>query len=503
MADTTPSFISVNDPGQRAVIAAIAAVIHTKGVKAFIAGGFIRDTLLKLPVCDLDVAVSGDTASLITDLADKLGSACFALDEGAGMFRITLPAGGAFSQVDIGDAWGTMEEDLARRDFTIDALACPLENFDIATGELPVIDPRGGMRDLEKRLIRAVSPDVFQKDPARLLRAVRLAAELRFTIEPATEVAITADAESVANVAGERTREELVRLLSLPSTGAVFEYLDRLSLLTRIFPELEPSRGVDQPKEHTWDVLGHQLKTVSSLDWVLRRGDWSYAMPEAKSIIPWDASTAAYFESPLNGGTTRLALTRLAALIHDIAKPETKVLAPNGRVRFYGHAGRGAVTAQEMLKRLRFSQKETKFVAAMVESHMRPNQMGPEAILPTPKAVYRYLRDTGEAAVATLYLSLADHLAARGPTLSLDNFREHVTIVNYVLAERGRQLEKSRTPRLLTGTDLQSRLGLRPGPEMGTILTAAGEAQATGEISTPEEAIEFARRLIERGANGS
>jgi poly(A) polymerase len=129
--------------------------------------------------------------------------------------------------------------------------------------------------------------------------------------------------------------------------------------------------------------------------------------------------------------------------------------------------------------------------------------LGPEAIKPTPKAVYRFLRDAGDAAVATLYLSLADHLAARGPTLMLDNFREHVTIVTYVLAERGRQLEKA-PKRLVDGDDLQSRFGMKPGPEMGKILEAIAEAQATGEITTEEEGLQLAARIIggQRADNG-
>ncbi len=484
--------MTIGDPGQREIIQAAAAVAASQKLSAYIVGGFLRDSLLGRPVHDLDLAVEGDARLFAEALSEMLRAPMFALHVEAGMYRLTLQ-GQAFDQIDVSTTAGTLAEDLGRRDFTVDALA--VDALGAADSRRVIIDLAGGLGDLENKVLRAIAPDVFQKDPARLLRGVRLAAELGFTVEPATERLIIENAHLTASVAGERTREELVRLLSLPSAGATVEYLDRLRLLTRVFPELEPSRGVDQPNEHTWDVLGHQLKTVSSLDWVLRRGDWPYGMAEAQRIIPWDSATAAYFEASVNGGASRLALARLAALIHDIAKPETKTLAPSGRVRFYGHPSRGAETAAEMLKRLRFSQKEIKFIAAMVEAHMRPNQLGPEAIMPTPKAVYRFLRDTGDAAVATLYLSLADHLAARGPTLVLDNFREHVTIVTYVLSERGRQLEMA-PKRLIDGHELESRFGLKPGPEMGNILEAVTEAQATGEIATKEEAFDLAERLL-------
>ena len=495
MTNLTHQLLIINDPGQLELIRVVSRVAASQNVTVAIVGGFIRDSLLGCPARDLDLAVKGDAKLFAGELAAQLGATVFALDPDAGMYRLTLQDR-VFDQIDVGAYAGTLTDDLLRRDFTADALAVPVNTAKLANNQLTVLDPTGGLGDLAKRELRAVAPGVFESDPARLLRSIRLAAESGFKIVPATEQLIAENAHLASEVAGERTREDLVKLFSLPSAGTVIEYLDRLGLLTAIFPELEPSRGVDQPIEHNWDVLGHQIRTVAALDWVLRRGDWLYAPAEAQAIIPFDDDVAAYFAASINGGASRLALTRLGALIHDIAKPETKTLAPSGRVRFYGHADRGAETAAGMLTRLRFSQKEIKFVTAMIEAHMRPTQMSPDSSGPTPKAVYRFLRDTGEAATATLYLSLADHLAARGPTLVLDNFREHVTIVAYVLAERTRQREK--TPkRLIDGNELQLRFNLKPGPDMGRILETVAEAQATGEVNNKEEALALTRRLIE------
>ncbi|AKG54279.1 tRNA nucleotidyltransferase [Dehalogenimonas sp. WBC-2] len=497
MSDISLPAIIVTDPNQRVVLATIAAAAKLSQVKAFIVGGFIRDNLLGRHVCDLDIVVSGDPQNMILVLKNQFNGTSFALDNAAGMFRLTLPSGSAFSQIDITTATGTLEEDLWRRDFSINTMACSLSNFDITTGRCSIIDPTGGLNDLRTKNIRSVTIDVFLEDPARLLRGVRLAAELGFTIEPATEAAITSQAGLVATVAGERTREELVRLLSLKASGATIEYLDKLSLLTYIFPELEPSRGVKQPLEHAWDVLNHQLKTVISLDWVLRRGQWPYATNSTRQLIPWNQTQEEYFSSSIGSGASRLALTRLAAILHDIAKPETRILTESGRIRFFGHAQKGALVVERILERLRFSKREISFVSAIVKAHLRPVQMGPDTTLPTPRAVYRYLRDTGDAAVATLYLSLADHLAARGPSLELDNFREHVTIVDYILKELGRQLKGAGKPRLLNGNELQSYFGLKPGPEMGEILAAVEEAQTTGEINTRNEAIEYVHEILQ------
>lgn len=492
MTECCQRVLPVCDPGRRGIIEAAAATASALGMPAYVVGGYLRDTLLGRTANDLDLVVKGDAGQMAAALAAALGMEFFALDAAAGMYRIPLRQA-TFGEIDISAAAGTIQDDLARRDFTVDALAAAIP-FPLPE-QLALTDPSGGLADLEQKTLRACSTGVFIDDPARLLRCVRLAAELDFAIEPGTERLITAAAPLAANVAGERTREDLVKLLSLPSSGQALEYLDHLGLLAALFPELEPCRGVEQPPEHAWDVLGHQLKTVSALDWVLRRGLWPHAGAEAYQLIPWDSGSEAYFVGKIGGGATRLALTRLAALIHDVAKPETRALAANGRLRFYGHARKGAEKAETIMRRLRFSQRETSFVTAIVEAHLRPTQLGPEAIPPTPRAVYRFLRDTGDAAVATLYLSLADHLAARGPALDLDNFRQHVTIVGYVLAERGRQLAKP-VGRLVDGNELQARFGMKPGPAMGRILEGVAEAQATGEIATKAEALTLAERLM-------
>jgi poly(A) polymerase len=483
---------------QRAVIAAVAETAVSLNIPAAVVGGFLRDTMLGRSSVDLDVAVFGDAGSMTHRLTETLNGNSFALSLDSGMYRVTLPPGSAFDQIDLGTAAGTLEADLGRRDFTANALGARLTDFSADSGRLTVTDTTGGIADIKHRCLRAVAPDVFRRDPARLLRGVRLAAELGFTIEPQTADLLRADAGLAAGVPGERTREELLRLLALPGAGASVAQMDHLGLLTVIFPELTPSRGVEQPKEHAWDVFNHQLQTIYALDWIMGQGDWPHAAAFVRDLIPMPPEVTDYFNGPTSRGPGRLALTRLAALLHDVAKPETKILTDSGRIRFFGHAQKGAEVVRQILERLRFSHRETLLVTAMVRAHLRPVQMGPERVLPTPRAVFRYLRDTGEGSVGTLYLSLADHLAARGPALELDNFREHVTIVSYILAELERQAVKSRETPLITGHELQQRFGLKPGPAIGRVLAATREAQATGEIHTPAEAAEFVREFINR-----
>jgi poly(A) polymerase len=291
-------------------------------------------------------------------------------------------------------------------------------------------------------------------------------------------------------VAGERVREELLRLLNLPRGGQHLKYLEDLGLLDSLFPELVQTKGVTQPKEHRWDVFEHSLRTVQAVDFLLREGDWEYAGEEALEAVPWSEALAQHFSSEVGHGSTRKALLRLAALLHDIAKPQTKTIEENGRTRFLGHAAEGATAVADIMERFRFSTKEIKLVEIMVKSHLRPTQMSHEG-LPTSRAIYRYFRDTGEAGIDILFLSLADHLATRGEDLELGGWREHAEVVSYVLARHAEE-EKLTVPlKLLDGHDLINIFGLIPGPRFAEILEAIREAQATGEVTTRGEALKY------------
>jgi very-short-patch-repair endonuclease len=188
-------------------------------------------------------------------------------------------------------------------------------------------------------------------------------------------------------------------------------------------------------------------------------------------------------------------LLKLAGLLHDVAKPETKALDPTGRTRFLGHPELGAGKATRICERLRFGNKETRFVSLLVEEHLRPTQLansGP----PSARALYRFFRDLGDAAPALLTLTLADGAAAAGPRLTRERWQRHVAFMAYVLEHGQSRLDAaSKQPRLITGNDLIEALGMAPGPELGRVLAAVQEAIGAGEVGTREEAIEYARGM--------
>jgi poly(A) polymerase len=191
---------------------------------------------------------------------------------------------------------------------------------------------------------------------------------------------------------------------------------------------------------------------------------------------------------------SRAALLKLGGLLHDVGKPATRSTDETGRMRFFGHQHVGADIAAAALRRLRFSSREVAMVRAMVAAHLRPVQMAQQGP-PTRRAIYRFFRDTGEAGIETLFLSLADHLATVGPRLNEAGWRRHVALTSYILEKRLREADVVAPPKLLKGEEVMAALGLPPGPLVGQLLEAVREAQAAGEISTREEALALARRL--------
>jgi poly(A) polymerase len=471
----------------------VLATLATAAPAAWLVGGAVRDLLTNRQPVDLDVVTPDDAHAAAERLGRAFSGSMFALDEERGHYRVTLPPTGPVREIDISSA-GDIVADLKRRDFTVDAMAAPLQSDG---GLADLIDPTNGTRDLAAGTLRMVSEAALREDPLRLLRAARLAHELDLEIEPETALAVRENAYLVNQPAPERRRDELVRMLATPNAARAIRLLDSLTLLQELLPEITAARGVGQPSEHHyWDVFDHSVEALAALDEMLSRDP------------PPDRWLARTFRDVLSGfgldgylaesvgGTDRFVLLKLAALLHDIAKPETKTEDPDGRVRFLGHPERGAETAARICRRLRFGTRETQFVALLVEEHLRPTQLS-QGDLPSKRALYRYFRDLGDAAPACLFLSLADAAAARGPRLQPDRWAGHVAYVAWIL-EQGAHTEDTvaKQQRLIDGSTLMAELDLDPGPVIGRLLDAIDEARALDEVQTPVEALDLARRLI-------
>jgi poly(A) polymerase len=324
---------------------------------------------------------------------------------------------------------------------------------------------------------------------------VRLAAELDFTIEPNTEFLILRYSQAISEISGERVREELLRLLTLPRAAYYLRYLDKLGLLLALIPELAESKGVEQPTVHFWDVFEHSLQTVAAVEFLFRESDWEYSNDDMLSTAPWSKVIERHLSQEVSSGSNHKVLLKLAGLFHDIAKPMTKSIDDTGRARFLGHTKQGAAMTANILERLRFSNREIRLVESLVYHHLRPVQMANDE-LPTQRAIYRYFRDTGEVGVDILLLALADYLASRGPLASMEDWKKHCQLINYILAEHDRQQAKILPMKLIDGHDIMDTFDLAPGSLIGKLLAMVNEAHASGELSTREEALALVRREL-------
>jgi len=483
---------------------------------SFVVGGFIRDSFAGKIARDVDIVVQGDPFAVAQEVARGLGGSFVPLDQKHCIARVVLtsrPEGESDASasrpeslvLDFARYEGSIEDDLARRDFTIDAVAVPTRVIAArlsGTGQVTggaddsTIDPLKGLVDLAEGRLRACGANVFVDDPGRLLRAVRLARELGLTIEPVTESRIQKYAHLISEVAAERTREELLKILSMPNADAGIRDLDRLGLLAGIFPELDTCRDVEQPTCHFWDVLEHSIQTVGTFEFVTGESDWRHGNDEMLESVPHEPAHDAYLSAQVSAEASRATLTKLACLLHDIAKPRTKSLDESGRARFLGHSQEGASMVTDILQRLRFSTQETAYVATLVDHHLRPSQMSVEGT-PSRRAVYRFFRDASTASIGVLYLAMADYLACRGPLFTMGEWKNVCRLINSILEEHKRQ-EATVTPsRIIDGRELMRVLGMPPGPAVGILLESIREAQAAGLVDSRDDALKLARRTVE------
>ena len=509
-----------------ATLAKISHLLAIKKKQGYIVGGFVRDWLLKRKTNDIDIAVSGNAITIAQEVAEEIGGKFVLLDDVNNIARVVViedeqlgrtsqnqELRGAEWHFDFSPFTGDIESDLARRDFTINAMALELSQFVTASkatkmssrksasfltakqSPLKLIDPFSGKEDLRDKIVRGVSEQIFEADAARLLRAVRLAVELDFTIEPNTESLIRRYSQAITEVPGERVREELLRFFTLPQAAYNLRYLDKLGLLLALIPELGESKGVEQPTAHFWDVFEHSLQTVAAIEFLIRESDWKYSNDDMLSTAPWSDVIERHLSQEVSSGSNHKVLLKLAGLFHDIAKPMTKSIDDTGRARFLGHTKQGAAMTASILERLRFSNREIRLVESLVYHHLRPVQLAHEG-LPTQRAIYRYFRDTEEAGIDILVLALADYLASRGPLTSMKEWKNHCQLIKYILSEHEKQQAKILPVKLIDGHDIINNFDLSPGPLIGKLLDMVNEAHASGELSNREEALALVRREL-------
>ncbi len=376
---------------------------------------------------------------------------------------------------------GSLRADLELRDFTVNAIAEPIE------GGAP-IDPLGGLQDLAARRLRMAGKGAFIDDPLRVLRLVRMAVELELEPEAQTSQAARAQTGELRGVSAERVFVELRRTIASPHARRGIELLGELGATAVVLPELEELRGIEQSRFHHLDVYGHTLEVLDRT--IELQADPSPTLGEehAEEIL-------ALLNEPLADGMTRGEALRWGALLHDAAKPLTKAVRPeDGRVTFIGHDARGAELARTVLGRLRTSERLRAHVAALVRNHLRLGFLVHEPQPLALRAVYTYLRACEPVGVDVTLLSVADRLATQGGSAqrAID---AHMRVAHAMLTDALRWRAEGPPKPLWRGDELARELGISVGPRVGELLEELTKAQYAGELLTREQALTYARTL--------
>ena len=426
---------------------AIVERLRAEGYDAYFAGGCVRDLLLQHVPADFDVATSAHPDAVL-----KLFPRTFAVGAHFGVILVveeldgheivtevaTFRSDGAYSDGRRPESVRfseSAEEDVVRRDFTINGML-----YDPQTST--VLDFVGGRADLQSKIIRAIGDPArrLDEDKLRMLRAVRFAARFDFEIEAGTEAAIKRCSAQIHRISSERVRDELTRMLTEGRARRAFELLDRTGLLREVLPEIDRLHGVEQPPEF------HPEGDV-----------WTHTMMLLEQLPAGASPTLAW-----------------GALLHDVGKPATFQPGP-GRIRFNGHVEVGVRIAEDISRRLRFSNDQSAQIASLVENHMRFGDVE-RMKTSTLKRFFR-LNQFPEH----LALHKMDCLASHGG-LELYNFAnsKYEAMPN----------EEVRPALLLTGRDL-IEAGYKPGPEFKRLLALAEDAQLEGRVHTKEEALKL------------
>ncbi|MGC2160462.1 MAG: CCA tRNA nucleotidyltransferase [Silvibacterium sp.] len=430
----------------------IVARLRAEGYDAYFAGGCVRDLLLQQTPADFDVATSAHPDAVL-----KMFPRTFAVGAHFGVILVadeldgheivtevaTFRSDGAYSDGRRPESVRfseSAEEDVVRRDFTINGML--LDPLAAGPQTDAVLDFVGGRADLSGKLIRAIGDPAqrFDEDKLRMLRAVRFAARFNFELEARTEAAIKRCAAQIHQVSCERIRDELTHMLTEGRARRAFELLDRTGLLKEVLPEIDRLHGVEQPPEFhpEGDVWTHTMMLLEQLP------------AAASATLAW------------------------GALLHDVGKPATFQPGP-GRIRFNGHVEVGVRIAEDVGRRLRFSNDESAQVAALVENHMR---FGDVERMKT-STLKRFFRLN----------NFPEHLALH----KMDCLASHGGLELYSFAKskyEAMPMEEVRPALLVTGRDL-IEAGYKPGPEFKRLLALAEDAQLEGRIHTKAEALKL------------
>jgi putative nucleotidyltransferase with HDIG domain len=482
----------------------IASLIPEKH-NVYLVGGAVRDLLFNRKILDWDFVTDHDARPIARTLANQMGGAYYVLDEERKTARVILEQGTGKIVMDFATLRAdSIEGDLWERDFTVNAIA-----IDIRSRQ-HLIDPTGGQKDLTNKIIRCCRPESFSNDPARVLRALRLAIHHGLRIEKETLRYLKQAVPLLPQVSVERQRDELFKMFESGTSRTAVELMDNTGILNVILPELRGLKGCKQSPPHVWDVWFHTLAVLNQLDILLdvltqKEENRHFS---AESLLPalsishlgkYRSKLAEHFITPITANRSRRALLSFAALLHDIGKSVTQSVENDGRIRFFEHETQGANMAAQIGEKWMLSRDEAQYLEKMTALHMRIHWLANNETLPDKRVIHRFFRDAGSEGIDICILSLADLLATQGTQLPVEVWNKELQICALMLDAWYEQKDKIVTPeKLLSGKDIMEILGLAPGAMVGNAISALKEAQAVGEVLTFEAAVNYIKQWYQR-----
>lgn len=437
-------------------------------VEAFLVGGCVRDSYLGNSINDIDLVISKRAENIARSFAEITASSLVVFDELRRIYRVITDE----NIFDISLMAGNrIEEDLGRRDFTINAMAINLTEY--LAGNEEIIDPFQGRMDMDKGILRIVSNDAFAEDPLRIWRAIRFSSQFNLKIDQETENTIQSHISSSNKPAMERIRVELIILFKLPETYKYIEYMEeKYGLLSQLYPEFAKMAKTGQNRYHGEDAWSHSLLVLKNIEKVLSLEYQQELLPEGLEPVAVD----------------RDYQLKLAALLHDLGKLRSRQVV-DGRVHYYGHERKSQEMAREFLEKLKFSNNEVRVITGIVKNHMRPLLLHLAKNL-TDKGRYRFIEATEPYTLEVLIHSMADVISTR----QANNREEEILpFKNFVknLLKLYRQYKANTDNLFLSGKEIMEFLKIQPGPRVGKVLAKLLEAQTCGYVNSKEEALQL------------
>jgi poly(A) polymerase len=472
------------------VLVALVSLVQERSSPCYITGGTIRDWLVQYHSKDLDLTIEHDAFGWAAALGRRLGGTFVPMDEDEDVARVVWQ-GIYIDFSSFREGAKSIDEDLLKRDFTFNSMAIPYPSEIPASWDTvappEIIDPAGGQKDLQNKIIRCDSAAVFVSDPLRLLRAYRFMATFGFSIEPHTKVKIREHIHLLYLVAEERIAHELDSILGAPASINTVEAMHENGVLEELLPEMYSGVGVVQPASHHLDVFEHGMATLRQMENVQK---------EPENYFPGHGDALReYLDKP-----RRKILLKWAALFHDLGKPHTHNIREDrgGRITFYNHDKEGARIFDIIADRLKWSRNDRNFVSQFISAHMWPfhlNNARKKTGL-TPKAYLRLIKAVQEEFHGLFILAMADSLAGRGTGKPPNMEVEIAGLYHEVDTMYRLTIKPALANRLITGNDLRDVFGLEPGPEFKSIFQSLERARVEGEVQDREQAINWVKNYL-------